>query len=171
MIYTADGNVYMDPDREEKARAILKEIDPLLDLVWMDVVKRYALTCRWADSDKRWEAYRSQEIGECFDIIGWFVEPDDQGRIGNGERLPLDPLSMMDVVARYLGQMDNSRQPWRDRMQKSVEHNAKVTRERRQAIIDETVETTEYYRKKFHSEPIVGLGDGTRGSIHVPPGR
>lgn len=168
MLYTADGNVYMDPDREEKARRILKDIDPLLDLRWMDVLKRYALVCRWADSDKRWEMYRSGEIGECEDIIGWFVEPDDGGNIGNGERLPLDPLTMMDVVVRYLGRMDNSRQPWKDRMRASVAHNAKVTRERRQAIVDETVEAAEYYQKKFFSEPIVGLGDGTRWSVHVP---
>src|SRR5258708_40365601 len=65
-------------------RARLRGIDSLLDVrscpcaVWdakaKDYEGRYALIVRWPSSDSRWEMVRSGEIGEAFDILGWFAE-------------------------------------------------------------------------------------------------
>lgn len=155
-----------DPEREAQARQILKEIDPLLDVRWMDGVKRYALLCRWPENDRRWELVRSGEIGAPEDVLGWFTQ--GSGGIQTAEALPVDPLEMMDRIVEWLGKMDNQAQSWKDRMRKTVERNAEVRRKAKQAIIDETMDQAEYYKKLKFSEPTVSLGEGRTESIHQP---
>lgn len=155
----------MDSELEAHVRQMLKDIDQHLDVHWMDVIGRYALMIKWADHDKRWEDYRAGLVDNPFDLLGWFVEPDAAGSIHNGYALPQDPLDMMDTVVAFLGKMDNTRDPWRDRMRRSVEGNARLQRERRDAIVNETMDVTEHYRKKFANQPTIHLGDGTQASI------
>lgn len=139
---------------EEIVRAELKQMDPLLDIRWVpnavpteiDGVTfegRYALICTWPQADRRWELYNKGEIGEPFDIFGWFVEPDAEGNIHNGTRLPVDPLELLDVVKRFIAKGDNARNPWRQRMRKAIEHNERHRAKQDAEIVDETVDEIE----------------------------
>lgn len=140
---------------EQIVRSRLREIDPLLDIRWVPLAMmdaegnkwdgRYALTSQWPQADKRWELFQKGEIGEPFDILGWFVEPDAEGNIHNGTRLPVDPLELMDKVLDFLGRGDNSRHPWKDRMKKAIEHNNRIREQQDKAILEETMGAVEYY--------------------------
>jgi len=150
-------------DAEIVVRQYLKELDPLLDIEWMDLVGRYALVCQWPEVDKRWALYRDGSIGEPKDILGWFVEG-----IQDASGLPIDPLDMLDRILEWLGKMNNEREDWSTRMKKTVSDNAELRRRRKQAIVDETMDVTEYYQKLHFGEGTVNLGDGSRESIQVP---
>src|SRR5688572_26054592 len=70
------------PEAEAALRVTLRDLDPLLDVRWFHLGAdangtpqgRYGLTCQWPQSDKRWEMYRTGEIGEPYDILGWLTE-------------------------------------------------------------------------------------------------
>lgn len=150
-------------DAEIVVRHHLKELDPLLDIQWMDAVGRYALTCRWPERDRRWELHRAGEIGAPEDILGWFTEG-----IQDANGLPLDPLDMLDRIIEWLGKMNNDRESWRERMRRSMERNRELQRKRKQQIVEDTMDVTKHYAKLHLGEGTVNLGDGTRESIHVP---
>ena len=174
------NRVQRNEHSEEVVRQQLKEIDPLLDIKWFPMAfideegteweGRYGLICQWAQEDKRWEMYRTGEIGEPFDAIGWFTEPGDDGNMQDGTRLPVDPILLMDRIREWLGKMDQTKdgQDWKSKMRKSVEANIKLRKERQDVIVEETMGEVEYYRKKWANEPIVNLGDGTSESIQHP---
>lgn len=164
----ATGAVQPNEDQEVAVRQILKGMDPLLDIKWFPHAVgsegRYALVCRWPQADRRWELHQSGEIGgEPIDILGWFVEPDDHGGLHNGTGVPVEPMLLMDKICEWLGAMDNSRQPWRDRMLKAVEHNRREEKKKAASIVDETMDQTAYYTKKFFGEGIHRVGIDLRG--------
>src|SRR5581483_7017023 len=116
---------YTRPERNEqleaKVDAELKQLDSLLGIQWFEAVKynerqnvyegRYALTCRWPQSDKRWELYQRGEIGEPFDILGWFT--DD---MFDGNSAAVDPEMIWNKTLELLASADNTRHPWKDRL-------------------------------------------------------
>lgn len=167
-ILDSRGDAWRNTETEELARAILKDIDPLLDIRWFDTPVRssggtegrYAILCRWPQADRRWELYQRGEIGDCHDIIGWCVEPDEHGSIHDGNRLPLDPMAMMDRICEFLGKMDNTRHSWRDRMRSAMEANAKLRKSHIDMITEETMDEVDYHMKRILHEPIVNLNLG-----------
>jgi hypothetical protein len=153
-------------------RIQLKQIDPLLDIKWVpnavfdrdsgSFQGRYALMCKWPETDKRWALHRSGELGDPLDVLGWFVEPDESGGLHDGTRLPVDPDMLMDRVVEWLGKMDNQRGTWKDRMKKAIEHNRRLEKSRLDDVNDEAVEAFKYYHSKMAGNPIIsGIGPGT----------
>lgn len=154
IILGGSNHVQRSLEVEELVRARLKEFDSLLDIRWVPLVYlddegtkwdgRYALTSQWPQVDKRWELHQKGELGEPFDILGWFVQPDEHGNIHNGTRLPVDPASLLEHVLKFLSKADNTRISWRERMKKSIEHNAALRKKQDQAIVEETIDEMEH---------------------------
>lgn len=149
-------------------RMQLKEIDGLLDIGWFPNVSydersetfegRYALVCMWAQSDDRWQMYHSGEIGEPFDILGYFTQASGQGQWADPHAPPVEPDLLMDQVMEHLGRMDQTRETWKERMKKAAAANVKLQKDRHQGIVDEVVDELVYSRKRIKGEPIVNLG-------------
>lgn len=136
--------------RAEEARKILKQLDPLLDIVWVPFARysekddawsgRYALVCTWPQADKRWEMYHAGDIGEPFDVLGYFEADGEQmSWFQPGTEPVLDPLSVMDKAIELLGTFDNERSSWKDRMRKAMQHNRDLTAKRRREVTEEAV--------------------------------
>lgn len=154
---------------ESVVRAQLQELDGLLDIKWFPHHGgRYALTCTWSQADRRWELYHAGDIGEPFDILGWFVEPGADGDMSVGSNPPVDPELLMDKIRELLGRMDNTRSTFRQRMLSAVEHNAKRRRAVADSVKEPTIEALDYYARLHVGQPMVHLGDGTKGSIQAP---
>lgn len=157
----------MPEHREEKVRQALKELDELLDIKWVPLVRirngkpegRYALICRWPSIDKRWEMYRRGEIGEPFDIMGYFETQDGEmaWHAGGGE--PVNPDMVMDQTLELLGKCDNTRQSWKTRLEQSARNNRELVRKRRAAVTAEAVQGFKYYGKWYRGEPLVPGAD------------
>lgn len=132
------------PELEAEVRERLKAIDRSLDVRWFETAVwndrrevyegRYGLTVRWPDSDPRWKLYRSGEIGEPFDLLGWFCEdPHDASSV------PVEPTAIWERVRALLGRCDNARESWKRRMARAFEANA----EQRERILREANEEIE----------------------------
>jgi hypothetical protein len=160
----------MGLEREDAVRALLKELDPLLGLVWLPFARyspdgrpegRYALTCRWPQQDMRWELYHSGEIGEPFDILGMFeTQGDGMAWFGSGsdqQNAAIEPDAVMDRTIELLGKMDNTRFPWRDKLRKNSEHNLALRRKRQQEVVDEAVDGMKDRRRQLQKVPYVGV--------------
>lgn len=155
----------ISPEQEEMVRARLKELDRLLDLRYFPGVGnrsgRYGLIVRWADADPRWAAYRSGDIGEPFDCLGWFTQAAGSGDFHEPCDVPVRPDDLLDKVIEFLRAKCDQQGvsgTWKDRMRASMEAN-KAQRERvRQEAADEMFAGLEYGRKKVLGEPIVNLG-------------
>ena len=133
-------------------RAQLKQLDPLLDIQWFPHVAegRYGLTCRWPQADRRWEMYHAGEIGEPFDILGWFTQAAaERGDLQDASSLPVEPALLIDKVLDFLGRCDNERQPWRHRMKQAIEANQRRDAELTRQAVDEAVGGLEYYKRKL----------------------
>lgn len=168
-MYITTSRPEQDEVTQEALRKTLKEIDSLLDIRWFpyaglnpisgELEGRYAVVSRWADADKRWAMYRSGEIGEPFDLLG-YLQVDQFGEFdphsGSGTPVPLD--QMTDLVIQFLGPFDNTRSTWRDRMKAAIVHNKGLQDDIKSAIVEETMDEVEYQRKRLAGEPIVNLG-------------
>lgn len=156
------------PEVLEAVRERLKALDPLLDLRWFPHVVyseeretlegRYGLICQWPSSDPRWELYRSGDIGEPFDCLGWFTESAATGDWHEPSALPVSPEQLEEKLIEFLGRMDMGRQSWHDRMRKAAEQNAAQRKRVADEAVDEATQRLSFYRKKLHGEPIVSLG-------------
>ncbi len=163
----------VDETTERLVRAHLKGMDPLLDLLWVPTVVRakegmdgrYALTCQWPETDKRWEMYHSGEIGEPFDIMGWFTEAAGRGDFHEPTSLPVDPSSILDRVVEFLGKCDNEREDWKVRMRRTMEHNQKQTQSVKALGAEEMLDHMMYNRHFIEGKPIIHLGGGDRRNI------
>ncbi len=171
------GVARVDEVTEKLVRATIKGLDPLLDLLWVPQARgtgnidgRYCITYRWHDSDKRWEMYQKGEIGECFDILGWFTEAAGRGDFHEPSSLPVDPGSILDRVVEFLGKCDNERETAMSRMKRTMEDNALRREVVKKEAIYEMFEHLEYNRQNLASNPLINLGDGTAGSI-IPRAR
>lgn|SRR5512135_619010 len=130
---------------EQRVRAELQQIDSLLDIRWVptavfnpqhrDFEGRYALICNWPSADKRWEMYRTGEIGEHFDALGWFCTD-----IHDPESVPVSPDSIGQKVIELLGKCDNTQHPWRDRLRQLVEKNTAIRNRNKQEVLDKAHE-------------------------------
>lgn len=158
------------PEQEEEVRKSLKELDSLLDIKWLPYCRmgsdgelegRYALICTWPAADGRWKLYRSGDIGEPFDILGYY-EVGMDGRPqwfgqGNAEEphRPVDPREVHRQALELLGKMDNTREPWKDRVRKVAEENAALRERRRKEAADEMLQGMKYYRQKVQGKPLL----------------
>ena len=163
----------VDETTERLVSAHLKGMDPLLDLLWVPIVRdpnnpvdgRYGIICRWHDSDPRWQMYRDGEIGEPYDILGWITQAATRGDFHEPTSLPVDPASILDKVVEFLGKCDNEREPRKARMKRVLEDNALRREVVKKEAMYEMFEHLEYNRQKLASNPFVSLGDGTSRSI------
>lgn len=140
---------FADAD-EARIRTVLLAIDPLLDLRWFpfaifneNVEKyegRYALICRWAQGDPRYELLNKGEIGEqdAVDIIGWFCEDRN-----DAETTPVEVEAVENLALELLASCDNSRTPAIERMRAISAKNVKARRERKQEVLDVGQEAAE----------------------------
>ncbi len=171
------GVARVDEVTEKLVRAMIKGLDPLLDLLWVPTARgtapidgRYCITYRWHDSDKRWEMYRSGEHSECFDVLGWLTEAVGKGDFHEPSALPVDPGSILDRVVEFLGKCDNEREPAKLRMKRAMEDNALRREVVKKEACYEMFEHLEYNRQKLSSNPFVNLGEGKRENI-IPRAR
>ena len=163
----------VDETTERLVRAHLKALDPLLDLLWVPIVRnpdapvdgRYGITCRWHDTDSRWEMYHKGEIGEPYDILGWITEAAARGDFHEPTSLPVDPGSILDKVVEFLGKCDNQREPAKARMKRAMEDNALRREVVKKEAMDEMLEYLDYNRQKLAGNPIVNLGQGKRENV------
>ena len=160
-------------EKEEEVRQALKRLDILLDLKWFPMVRqgprgefegRYALTCRWPQADKRWEMYHNGEIGEPYDILGMFETENGEMRWHGGEGAEaVDPSMVMDRALELLGQCDNTRESWKQRLAKSARHNRELVRKRRQGVLDETLDGMKQRRRGLKGIPFLPGADLEKG--------
>jgi hypothetical protein len=132
---------------EELARSF----DPLLKIVWFPLAYvdpgkqraegRYALVHKWRDNDPRW-ADVGPDYPEAHDWLGWFCTD-----MHDASSVPVEPDQMMERVRELLWKADNARFPWKERMLKAIEHNARVREDAKQAILDEAADdaASRYY--------------------------
>ena len=126
-------------DVEKRVERMLQDIDRHLHLQWHDLFQRYYIANKWHDQDPRWELHRQGEVGDPYDILGWFTSDLD---------------SAEDRVLEFLGRMDQTRETWKQRMKASIEHNKKVQEDLRKQGVEEMTEALEYNRKRIFSEPV-----------------
>lgn len=148
MIEVVCGRPERSPELEEKVTERLRAIDSLLGVRWMPHAAysprtrtfegRYALTVRWPESDPRWLLYRKGEIGEPFDILGWFSEDLHDA---HSEAVDVDALESK--VLALLGRSDNTREPWKERMKRSIEHNRRRRQEIKAGALEAGVENVD----------------------------
>lgn len=141
--------------RAERVRRELKKIDGLLDIQWFPTAVwnpkyeryegRYGLTVRWPMSDPRWELYQEGEIGEPFDLLGWFCEdPHDANSV------PVAPDAVQARTRELLGRCDNERESWKVRMRRAFEKNAEHREEMKQEAVEMAAE--EAHRRYYSRE-------------------
>ena len=169
MLYVAYSPPRPNPTVEARVREQLKLHDELLDIRWIDNVYwnekqrsfegRYALICRWPQADKRWEMYQRGEIGDPYDIFGWFCED-----IHNADSVPVDPESIERKIIELLNSADNNRADLKTRMKQAVEKNAAQRRANREQLSQLALDEVEYNYQKLRKLPIVAVSkDITNG--------
>lgn len=143
MLYSPTGSVIArpsgratraerQPEREQEVREKLQAIDSLLDIQYVEWAGRYALMVKWPESDPRWEMYRNGEIGSPFDNLGWFCED-----MQNPDSMPTTVDGIENKVLALLASCDNTKQSWKARLAQTVEHNAKVKKQRQQIALEQ----------------------------------
>lgn len=161
------------PEVAQDLHRKLKTLDPLLGILWVPGAVylegrdrhegRYAITCRWADVDRRWEMYRRGEIGEPFDILGWVT--DAIGRqtpdFHETEAAPISLEMVEEKVLEFLGRVDLSRQDggWKGRMKANMEANQRRREAVRKEMVDESVDRLLHFRGKLGNiqQEVVGV--------------
>lgn len=119
-------------------REELKVLSELLDIQWFPSAVynakrdryegRYALTAQWPSNDPRWELHRKGEIGEPFDILGWFCKDKQVA-----DSIPLERSAIRKRAIEMVAAADCEKVPWRKRLRSVMQHNA----DRREEIKDE----------------------------------
>lgn len=133
---------------EAKVNAELQQhCDPSLHIEWVPEVVatprgregRYALVCDWHPNDKR-NADVPLGYRERWDLLGWFCED-----MQNAETVPVAPDAIVAKARELLGRCDNTRDPWRRRIQRAVDHNAELMAQQ-QRLADDMVADAVGYR-------------------------
>lgn len=145
MLYLPDGTEVgakaptIQADRQyevaETVRQKLKEIDGLLDLLYVEWAGRYCLISHWPSSDERWKMFESGEIGAAYDSLGWFCED-----MQDPQSLPVSVDSIENKVLELLASCDNTKHPWRDRMREIVAKNAKLRKDRKDKLAEQAAD-------------------------------
>lgn len=159
---------YAAPTREESTEAslrkVLKDMDPLLDVKWVPTVVwnqlykrwegRYALTVDWPQADKRWAMVQSgeQDEKEAHDIVGWLCKD-----MSDGKSVPTGIDGIEGLVMEYLGKMDNTRYPWKQRFLGVIEANKKHRAQIKAEATDEFMDEAIYQYNKLYNVPIVAV--------------
>lgn len=135
----------LNVDTEARVRLMLKSMDELLDIKWYptavfneryrDFEGRYALICKWPQSDKRWSLFQSGEIEDPVDMFGWFCED-----IHDADSIPVDADSIERKVLELLGKCDSNRIPHSVRMKQMIDKNADLRRRRKAEMSDQAGE-------------------------------
>jgi hypothetical protein len=148
----APAAIMPQPNAETEQRVnheLRMHCDRSLHIVWVPEVVpneryqcyegRYGLMCDWHPSDKR---HHDVPLGyrERWDLIGWMCED-----MQDGNSMPLQPEAIVYRARELLGACDNTRHPWRRRMQANVEHNAQLL-EKQQKEAETMVEDAVGYR-------------------------
>lgn len=146
------------PETETKLRETLEKLDSLLGVRWVSHAAfingrfegRYGLTCQWPQNDKRWEEVRSGRHPpfEACDMIGWLCED-----MQDPNSVPTSPDGITDRVVALLGTMDNTRYPWKERMQKTVNKNADLFKKQKAEVADLTHGVASYYYRQAKGVP------------------
>lgn len=152
----------MSEDDERNVRAELRSIDSLLDLRFVPNVYagktgdegRYALICRWPQSDKRWELFQRGELGEAFDILGWYTTD-----VHSANSVPTRPDEVWELTHRLLASADNDLLPWRKRLANAAQANIDLKKKRRQDFLDgEGHELIAESRREAYNTQTVSVG-------------
>lgn len=158
---------------EAELRTWLKGIDPLLDVKWQPVVYwnkrhlhwegRYALMVNWPTADKRWSQVQSGEVDpkQANDIVGWFCED-----MSDPQSMPTTLDTMETRVMNLLGQMDNTRYPWKQRMMGTIEKNKKVHATMKSEALDQVGDEADYLYRQVKGVPqVVGADFNSKGEL------
>lgn len=158
---------------ENTLRETLQTLDPLLGVRWIAHAAynqqaqrfegRYALTCRWPTIDKRWKFVQEGQHpeAEACDIIGWLCEDMQEP-----SSVPTSPDGITDRVIALLGTMDNTRYPWKERMQRTVQKNAAVYKTQKDEVLDLTHDVASYYARQAKGIPqSTGANFSTEGNL------
>lgn len=140
----------------------MRRLDSLLDIRWVPVVVhnprhnrfegRYALICFWPQADKRWEWVQQGKHPEAdaYDIIGWLCED-----MQDAQSVPASDEGVTERVVALLGSMDNTRYPWKQRMQRMVEKNRRVPQQLKQEAMDMAHDAAEHFYRQAKNVPQV----------------
>lgn len=154
-IYAPDGRLVTayvaptpQPELEEALRKQLKELDELLDLVWVTHAAyvnerwegRYALTLRWSQNDPAWERVREGKCDTPYDILGWLCED-----MQDGNSYPTSLDGVANKVFECLAKQDNTRFPAKDRMKSVMEKNLAHRKRLKADMVDEMTQRMRYY--------------------------
>lgn len=123
---------------------------------------RYALIVRWAQADARWKMYHNGEIGEPFDVLGWFAAD-----FYDANSAAVSPELLLDEVQRLLARCDNTREPWKVRMRKAAEHNLELRRKQLAELKSDAAELAAdaYYDRKHGPGKRFGQAGFGRGKL------
>lgn len=151
-----------NPQVADEVGRKLREIDQLLGIRWFERAVfsddgtewegRYGLIVRWPENDPRWEMYRSGDIGEPVDRLGWFTTDPT-----NGNSVPVDPLDMFDKIIELLARCDLEKTPWAGRMKSVMEGNRAQMKKNEDDFKDEAIQGLMYDRKQMAGESIVSV--------------
>ena len=147
-------------DTEQRVRDVLRDMDTLLDVMWVPTVfwnkskhrweGRYALICRWPRSDGRWQEVQSGKVPEqdAYDIIGWLCED-----MQDAQSVPQSSEGIANRVVELLGRIDNTRYPWKQRMLATVEKNRKRNQALKNEALDLAHDVASYFYRQAKGVP------------------
>lgn len=128
-------------NQEQQLRQVLKSMDELLDIVYVEWAGRYSIICKWPQGDARWPMYQRGEIGDCYDALGWACTD-----MSDPQSIPVGLDNIENLVLERLASCDNERKGWKSRMADHIIKNRKVRDDRKKIALDQVHDVAESLR-------------------------
>lgn len=129
LIVTANG----DPTPSQEILAGLKALDSQFSMRWIGGIQQWAIMYEWHDSDPRMHKVRTQQIAptDAADVMTYL--PKDATA---DEAYPIIINSF-----RRISSNSEAKEFWNDMLNRVHAYNEGLTRSRRQAVIDDVIES------------------------------
>jgi hypothetical protein len=118
--------------QESELRTLVKSLDSLLDIVYVEWAGRYSLICNWPQGDARWPMFQNGEIGAAYDSLGWMCKD-----MSDPSSVPVSLDDIEQLVIERLASCDNTRRDWKSRMADQISHNRKVRDDRADTMLEQ----------------------------------
>jgi hypothetical protein len=161
MLYSPDGQpvrsianfgIERDPAMEARINAELQALDSNIHI---RIEGRYALCFRWPQGEKRWQEVQQGRMdpNDAFDILGWFTED-----MASGRSTPVNPEQFKAKAFELLHKIDNTRFPWKGRVERSMQKNDVRQQQLKEEAVDRMTDAASdaYYHSNRASRVFTG---------------